>query len=34
MPETKADILVAGAGAAGLSAALALARAGFSVICV
>lgn len=37
-PETQtdilADILVAGAGAAGLSAALALAQAGFSVICV
>jgi 2-octaprenyl-6-methoxyphenol hydroxylase len=30
----KADILVAGAGAAGLSAALALAHAGFSVVCV
>jgi len=29
-----ADILVAGAGAAGLSAALALAQAGFSVVCV
>lgn len=29
----KADILVAGAGAAGLSAALALAHAGFSVVC-
>jgi 2-octaprenyl-6-methoxyphenol hydroxylase len=28
------DILVAGSGAAGLSAALALARAGFSVLCV
>ncbi|HTV33545.1 MAG TPA: FAD-dependent monooxygenase [Methylocella sp.] len=33
-PETKADILVAGAGAAGLSAAIALAQAGFSVTCV
>ncbi|WP_084572806.1 FAD-dependent monooxygenase [Methylocapsa aurea] len=32
--DTHADILVAGAGAAGLSAALALAQAGFSVICV
>jgi 2-octaprenyl-6-methoxyphenol hydroxylase len=31
--ETQADILVAGAGAAGLSTALALARAGFSVFC-
>jgi 2-octaprenyl-6-methoxyphenol hydroxylase len=31
--ETRADILVAGAGAAGLSAALALAHAGFSVFC-
>ncbi|SFK22745.1 FAD-dependent monooxygenase [Methylocapsa palsarum] len=29
-----ADVLVAGAGAAGLSAALALAKAGFSVVCV
>lgn len=33
-PETRADILVAGAGAAGLSAALALVQAGFSVVCV
>ena len=33
-PETHADILVAGAGAAGLSAAIALAQAGFSVVCV
>jgi len=32
--ETQADILVAGAGAAGLSAAIALAQAGFSVVCV
>jgi 2-octaprenyl-6-methoxyphenol hydroxylase len=32
-PETHADILVAGAGAAGLSAAIALAQAGFSVVC-
>jgi len=32
--ETQADILVAGAGAAGLSTALALAQAGFSVLCV
>ena len=32
--DTQADILVAGAGAAGLSAALALAQAGFSVVCV
>ncbi|MGH6852443.1 MAG: FAD-dependent monooxygenase, partial [Methylocella sp.] len=32
--ETQADILVAGAGAAGLSTAIALARAGFSVFCV
>jgi 2-octaprenyl-6-methoxyphenol hydroxylase len=32
--ETHADILVAGAGAAGLSTALALAHAGFSVVCV
>jgi 2-octaprenyl-6-methoxyphenol hydroxylase len=32
--DAKADILVAGAGAAGLSAALGLAQAGFSVICV
>jgi 2-octaprenyl-6-methoxyphenol hydroxylase len=31
--ETQADVLVAGAGAAGLSAALALAHAGFSVYC-
>jgi 2-octaprenyl-6-methoxyphenol hydroxylase len=31
--ETQADILVAGAGAAGLSTALALAQAGFSVVC-
>ncbi|MGH6935469.1 MAG: FAD-dependent monooxygenase, partial [Methylocella sp.] len=31
--ETQADILVAGAGAAGLSTALALAQAGFSVFC-
>lgn len=30
----KADILVAGAGGAGLSAAIALAQAGFSVVCV
>lgn len=33
-PETHADILVAGAGAAGLAAAIALAEAGFSVVCV
>jgi 2-octaprenyl-6-methoxyphenol hydroxylase len=33
-PETQADILVAGAGAAGLSAAIALAQAGFSTVCV
>lgn len=33
-PETRTDILVAGAGAAGLSAAIALAEAGFSVVCV
>lgn len=33
-PETRADILVAGAGAAGLAAAIALADAGFSVACV
>ncbi|WP_395698133.1 FAD-dependent monooxygenase [Methylocella sp.] len=33
-PARKTDILVAGAGAAGLSAALALARAGFEVVCV
>ena len=33
-PETQADILVAGAGAAGFSAAIALAQAGFSVVCV
>jgi 2-octaprenyl-6-methoxyphenol hydroxylase len=32
--DTRADILVAGAGAAGLSTALALAQAGFSVVCV
>ncbi len=32
-PETQADVLVAGAGAAGLSTALALAHAGFSVFC-
>jgi len=32
--DAPADILVAGAGAAGLSAALALSQAGFSVICV
>ena len=32
-PETQADILVAGAGAAGLSAAIALAQAGFSIVC-
>jgi 2-octaprenyl-6-methoxyphenol hydroxylase len=32
--ETQTDILVAGAGAAGLSAAIALAQAGFSVVCV
>ncbi len=32
--DTHADVLVAGAGAAGLSTALALARAGFSVFCV
>jgi 2-octaprenyl-6-methoxyphenol hydroxylase len=31
--DTQADILVAGAGAAGLSTALALAQAGFSVVC-
>lgn len=34
LPNTQADILVAGAGAAGLSAAIALAQAGFSVVCV
>jgi 2-octaprenyl-6-methoxyphenol hydroxylase len=33
-PELRADILVAGAGAAGLSAAIALVEAGFSVVCV
>ncbi|HXW72348.1 MAG TPA: FAD-dependent monooxygenase [Methylocella sp.] len=33
-PKTKADILVAGAGAAGLSAALALAQTGSTVVCV
>src|ERR1700732_4695045 len=33
-PETQADILVAGAGAAGLSTAITLAQAGFSVVCV
>jgi 2-octaprenyl-6-methoxyphenol hydroxylase len=33
-PETETGILVAGAGAAGLSAAIALAQAGFSVVCV
>ncbi|WP_036255620.1 FAD-dependent monooxygenase [Methylocapsa acidiphila] len=33
-PDIKTDILVAGAGAAGLSAALALAQAGFAVVCV
>jgi 2-octaprenyl-6-methoxyphenol hydroxylase len=32
--DTRVDILVAGAGAAGLSTALALAQAGFSVVCV
>jgi 2-octaprenyl-6-methoxyphenol hydroxylase len=32
-PEAQADVIVAGAGAAGLSAALALAHAGFSVFC-
>lgn len=32
--DTKTDILIAGAGAAGLSAAIALAQAGFSVVCV
>ena len=32
--DTQADILVAGAGAAGLSTAIALAQAGFSVVCV
>jgi 2-octaprenyl-6-methoxyphenol hydroxylase len=32
--EPQADILVAGAGAAGLSTAIALAQAGFSVVCV
>jgi 2-octaprenyl-6-methoxyphenol hydroxylase len=32
--ETQADVLIAGAGAAGLSTALALAHAGFSVVCV
>ncbi|MGH6840898.1 MAG: FAD-dependent monooxygenase [Methylocella sp.] len=32
--ETNVDILVAGAGAAGLSTAIALAQAGFSVVCV
>jgi 2-octaprenyl-6-methoxyphenol hydroxylase len=32
-PETQADILVTGAGAAGLSTALALAHVGFSVVC-
>ena len=31
--DTHADVLVAGAGAAGLSTALALAQAGFSVVC-
>ena len=31
-PETQAYILVAGAGAAGLSAAIALAQAGFSTV--
>lgn len=34
VPEASADILVAGAGAAGLSAAIALAEAGFSVVCI
>lgn len=33
-PDLQADVLVAGAGAAGLSAAIALAQAGFSVVCV
>lgn len=33
-PETQTDILVAGAGAAGLSVAIALAQAGFSIVCV
>jgi len=32
-PETQAEILVVGAGAAGLSTAIALAQAGFSVFC-
>jgi 2-octaprenyl-6-methoxyphenol hydroxylase len=32
--DTHVDVLVAGAGAAGLSTALALAQAGFSVVCV
>ena len=32
--DTQADILVAGAGAAGLSTAIALAQAGFSVVCI
>jgi 2-octaprenyl-6-methoxyphenol hydroxylase len=32
-PEMQADVLVAGAGAAGLSTAIALAQAGFSVFC-
>ncbi len=32
--DTQADVLVAGAGAAGLSTAIALAQAGFSVVCV
>jgi 2-octaprenyl-6-methoxyphenol hydroxylase len=32
--KAQADILIAGAGAAGLSAAIALAQAGFSVICM
>jgi 2-octaprenyl-6-methoxyphenol hydroxylase len=32
--ETQADILVAGAGAAGLSSAIALAQAGFSTVCI
>jgi 2-octaprenyl-6-methoxyphenol hydroxylase len=34
VPDTSCDILVAGAGAAGLAAAIATAAAGFSVVCV